>query len=232
MLTYFVISLYVSLAMSFANLLNSRFRADYEKQYSLGMTNVNWSTLTLLSMIFGTVFGTFTAYCMQLSNLPQNIIYFNILGAVIGYISTQAYYQDFLFSRVDSWVLRIGYLIVLILSTAYTFTQFKGFSFFVALYMLIFLYLSLILVFLFSTVGASDVRGLAILLPFMFVVNNTLGLFAFVLSLVYSSIFLSLYHKKHGKRTSMPVLPYIIFPYLIIIPLYGVFLNTLSKYTI
>ena len=225
-----VIAFFTSALMGASNLKNFEIQKEFEFK-----SHISWRNLSLMSFVFGGILGTSSYYEMIASNNSSNALFFTIIGAVVGYVAIQAFYTDFQLLKVDRYTLRLGYLIVLVLSTVYTVDQFVAYTQMYFVYMLLAIYFSMIVLFLFSGVGASDVRSIAIVLPFLFVVNATVGFVSFVLVLLYISIIMVFWQRKvgrdrNGKKQPVPILPYMFLPYMIIVPFYGDLINFYQLY--
>lgn len=228
MLNSLVIALLTSSLMLLANFKNYEFKREFEF-----LAPISLRTLDLMSIYSGTFLGVLSYYGSIISDHQSDAIYFTILGSLIGYIAIYVSYTDFLFLKADRWTLRIGYLIVLVMNIFYTVTQYVSYSQASAITSLFIIYFLLFIIFIFSGVGASDVRAISIILPFLFIVNNTIGLLSFIIAIFYIAIVMVFWHHKvHDRRAPVPILPYLILPYVFIVPLFGLLTDYWTQFNL
>lgn len=228
MLNSLVIALLTSSLMLLANFKNYEFKREFEF-----LAPISLRTLDFMSIYSGAFLGVLSYYCSIISGHQSDAIYFTILGSLIGYIAIYVSYTDFLFLKADRWTLRIGYLIVLVMNIFYTITQYVSYSQASAITSLFIIYFLLFIIFILSGVGASDVRAISIILPFLFIVNNTIGLLSFVIAIFYVAIVMVFWHHKvHDRRAPVPILPYLILPYVFIVPFFGLLTDYWTQFNL
>lgn len=220
-----IISLIIGCIMALSNYKNWQLQDEYEIT-----TQKSWTTLTMICVLASVALGTLSCWGTLMSSFTSEAYYFTIIGAVVGYAGVMSIYTDIPLYKVDRYMLRIGYVIVLVTSLTYALTQYAATLQLYTLYMIAFVYVALFILFLFSGVGASDIRALSIILPFLFVAHVTVGVVTFIVAIIFVSIVVHRWQRKAKEKIPVPILPYIFLPYFFILPTYGIILNAWQEY--
>lgn len=221
MLNALLLSSCAASAMTLSNNKNYEIQQEYEL-----LTKKSWQNLSILSVIFGIFLGTFSYYGMVASENENEAYYFAIYAAILGYSAIMSIYTDFALLKVDRYMLRLGYFFVFILSAIYTAMNYFGILRGANITELALIYATLFALFIFSPIGASDVRALAIILPFPFLVGNMMGLALFIVTTLFVAFEVWLWqHKMKMGKIPVPILPYMFLPYVIASPMFGYLIN-------
>lgn len=178
-----------------------------------------WNNLVLKSAIWGILLGLLSVAILLYtsSKVSLSIV---LMSTVIGYALRQTVTTDFFLHKGDRYMLRMGYIIAFCGILDKVFTEYTNYiEAQLVIYMAIVTYVALIILFIFSNVGASDIRGYMIVLPFTLAYNIKLGLTFFILINIFIIIEMTAQQVKAKKKIRIPILPYILLPYAAFIPL-------------
>lgn len=203
--------------------VNSGVKDEYVKEFGPN----SWDKVFLYSLLMGAASGSASAIGGFLWNESFLFYYLACYGTVIGYIGMQAIITDPALHKVDRYMLRIGYVItgtltVMLLIQSYPNPQaLKFFSLPILL-----TYVVLFLMFLFSNIGASDIRAIIVFLPFLEAAHMSLALITFFFVAALTMAFM-MYKKWRTNDLSyaVPILPVLMVPYIFITPIFPLLLD-------
>lgn len=214
------LAFFTATIMVASNIVNKPLQERYELE-----TGKSWFTLTMLSWLFAGVDGSIAAYITQQYGNSYDIMYLTILGSVITFLAVQTLFTDISILQGDRWTLRIGYLISTTLAFMYTFTEYSSGVQLAILITLGLLLFALFLLFLFSPIGASDVRALAVMFPLPMVINTGVAAYSFFGVIIFAMIVQTVWQHQAKAKIPVPVLPFFLLPYVFFIPAFSVLMN-------
>lgn len=225
--TWLIVFTLIMLSMS--EMANYRVKDVYQENFGIG----SWRAVYRNSVIIGGLSGAISTIGTNLLSNGYLTPYLAVFGTIVGYIGMQSIHTDLSLNLMDRVALRIGYGIVFVMTIIYLIQTYNGLALQVFSVPVILLYFGLFLIFLFSTIGTSDVRTFAIIIPFTQAVNMSAGLLLFGVVIIVASIGMFL-KKVRSKNWTMkiPIIPYLIVPYILFSPLYGLFLEYWRVYTL
>lgn len=217
------LAFFTATIMLSSNLVNKPLQENYELE-----TGKSWFRLTLISWLLSGIDGSLAAYITQQYGNSYDIMYLTILGSVITFLAVQTLFTDISILQGDRWTLRIGYVISIALSFIYVYTEYSGPVQTVELFTLGLLLAALFILFIFSPIGASDVRALAVMFPLPMVINTGVAAYSFIGVMVFAMIVQTIWQHQAKAKIPVPVLPFFLLPYVFFIPTFSVLLNLQS----
>lgn len=213
-----IISLLTTLFMSMSELSNQAVKTKYNDTFGYN----SWDTVFRNSFIISLLSGILAGITTSMVGDGHLTFYFTNITSVLGYISIQAIATDFNLKLVDRYMLRLGYFDTFLLTMSYLYFSYGTwqvrFYFFLPVAVS---YLSLFLIFLFSRIGASDVRAIVVFLPFTAALHMALSVFMFIFVGLLTAVFMQIMkYKNHNPQYSVPILPFLTVPYMFLLPLY------------
>lgn len=199
-----------------SEVFNSEVRVSYESKFGYG----SWRSIPLLSLLTGLLSGLLSATGGYLLGGGHLFLYLANFGTVVGYVSMQSMITDPALHKVDRYLLRIAYFDTMVLTVFYLMNNFTGHDLVMRLLSSAALYGAFLFLFITSPIGPSDIRGMLIYMPFMLAVNVEFGTYAFLFVTGLTMVFMTIQKKrKSDPFYAVPILPYLIVPYMVIIPL-------------
>lgn len=218
-----VLLLFSLMIMLFSETFDRETKSTYEKKLGVG----TWLNVVLTSVFTGFLSGILSGIGGYIWGNGYYFFYLINFGTVIGYIGAQSYLTDALIYKVDRTVLRIAYLDTMILTILFMLNSYGNTS---SILMnsipVVLVYIALFLVFVFSSIGPSDVRGIIVVTPFLVAIDPIVGIGAFLLITGITMYFMTR-EKKAAKDPMLlvPILPYLTLPYIILIPFIPLFIT-------
>lgn len=211
-----IIIIFTVAIMLLSETMNNDTKNYYEKEFGIG----SWRNIPFYSSVAGILGGILAAIGGYIWGEGYLFFYLANFGTVLGYISMQSVITDFPIHKVDRYMLRIGYIDTFFLTFIYLFTTYQGQSFSFFSIPVITTYFALYLIFIFSNIGASDVRAIIVFLPFFVAVHMMIALLSFLaVGFIIAVIMTFAKIKRKNPKYSVPILPYLTIPYLILAPL-------------
>lgn len=221
-----VLSIIITLGLlSYSEKLNGAVKYDYEKEYGFG----SWKSVHFKSLIVGAATGIVSTIGAATWNEQFLLTHLPIFGTVIGYIGMQANITDPALHKVDRYMLRIGYFINGILAISYLIKSYPNVSTFGIYFSPIGItYIALFGLFIFSSIGASDIRAIVMFLPFLEAIDMTLAMVTFIGITILTVVLMTIQKwKRKDPMYAVPILPYLVVPYIFITPLLPLFIEML-----
>lgn len=210
-----VVILFTLVIMLFSEVLNKGTRGTYEEKFGFG----SWKNVPFYSALAGLLSGILAATGGYVWGEGYLFLYLANLGTVIGYISMQSIITDFPIHKVDRYMLRIGYIDTFFLTFIYLFTTYQGAAFNLFATPVMTTYIALFLIFMYSNIGASDIRAVVMFLPFFVAVHMTVALLSFLVVGIMIAVIMSITKIRLKDPTyAVPILPYLTVPYMILTP--------------
>lgn len=183
-----VISAIVILALG-EKLLGNQTKETYIKQ------GYNWSKVILYSNTIAIVSGLISAWLTFKYDISKNFNpqFIPFATTVVSYITIQTFMTDLRILLINRNILRTAYLSLIFISI-YNVTTNEIFS--INMIPLIMFVIIIIFLFLFSPIGASDVRALAVGIPYVTSIGGYLALELLLLSLILASLFMIIKREK------------------------------------
>lgn len=161
--------------------LKNETRLEYESK------GYNWSKVILYSNLISIIAGLFVALCLHLLDAPKEINPYIVPAAttISTYVLVQSFFTDFRILKINRKILRVSYFVM------YLFALYN--VFFVEMFehnkngLWIFTGV-IILIFILSPIGASDVRMIAVSLPYIVSLGGVDAIFIFAVSLIFVAI--------------------------------------------
>lgn len=218
-----VISISSIAIMLLSEIFNTDTKNSYEEKYGKG----SWKNVLIGSIFFGVVSGYLSGLGAGFSADKYLMLYLANFGTIVGYVSYQSIITDPALHKVDRYMLRIGYIDSLFLTILYLFKMYGNGEALLAFSIpIILIYVVLIVMFIFSSIGPSDVRAIAVFLPFIAAVNLSLSLFSLLIVTVITMIFMTYKkHKEHNPKYAVPILPTLMVPYMFLVPIFPLAIN-------
>jgi len=149
----------------------------------------NWNNVICYSSVSSFLLGIISSYLVILFKVPGELNPFFIPFATVitAYITVQSIMTDTRTLLINRYILRVAYLSMYIVSAYNVLTNpyFK-----MNRTALIIFTLVLIFIFLFSSIGASDVRAIAVALPYSISIGGYLAIQMLVITLLAVSLFM------------------------------------------
>ncbi len=204
----------------FILLLSEFYNKEVKNTYEFTVGVGSWYTVRTQSVMFSLASGLTSAYGGYIWGDGYYFSYLTIIGTILGYVSMQAVLTDYSLHLVDRYLLRISYMITLGLTFVYITNLYRtAETLQVALTPVVIVYLALIGLFFFSSIGPSDIRAMLIFLPFLVAINIDIAAISFVfIGLAIAGIMKLKRIKNDNIISAVPILPYLTVPYMILIP--------------
>lgn len=210
---------------------NFEIKRDYEDIFGWGSWRKNVYGYSVIGSLMGGFLAGYGAYIWS-----QNFYfyYFVSFGAVMGYIATQSILTDPSLHQVDRYMLRISYVITGFLTLLLILNSYQNMSAILAFAApVLSTYLGLFILFLFSGIGASDIRAIVVFLPFLEAVHMPTAFISLVAVTVFITIFMTVKKvQTKNPRLAVPILPYLTVPYVIISPIIPLIVDLVRVMTI
>lgn len=178
MITYIAGILIALLVLGLGELLKNETKEVYVKE------GYSWSKVILLSNLFAIIGGILIIAILEYTNIPKEfapeLLPFAI--TVTAYITAQSFMTDLKILMINRNILRVAYISMYAISL-YNITTNEMFKH-NWLALLLFTLL-LIFIFIFSSIGASDVRAMAVALPYVLSIGGYDAIGLFVISLLF-----------------------------------------------
>lgn len=216
MMINYILAFLTASFMVLSNLVNKELQDDYEVR-----THKSWLRLTTIAWLLGGIDGCVAAYLTNQYGQQSDIMPLTILGSIITYLAVQTLYTDINILQGDRWTLRLGYSLSIILSFYYIFTEYRGFMLEVELFTLVLLLLAFLILFIFSPIGASDIRALAVMFPLPMVMNTSVAVYSFFGVIVFAAVVQGVWQHEAKAKIPVPVLPFFLLPYVFFIPAFS-----------
>lgn len=177
-MTYYFVAVIVALALlAFGETLKNETKDEYvERGYS-------WSKVLIYSNLFAIIGGISSIWVINYTGLgkewnPSLIVFGSTISS---YITLQSFMTDLRILKINRKILRVSYLTMYGLSLYNVITVEEFRQNWIAL--LVFTLL-LIGIFIFSSIGASDVRAIAVGMPFVISMGGFTGIQMFTVTLL------------------------------------------------
>ena len=171
--------------------LPNETKKEYVKQ------GYSWRKVLLYSNISAIIGGLLSTATITLTKMPSD---FNpqllpFATTITAYITTQSLMTDLKTFLINRNILRVAYLSMYVISIYNVFTN-EMFAYNKTA-LLLFTVL-LVLLFIFSSIGASDVRAIAVALPFVISMGGYTAILMFVITLLVIALYMTI--KKHLRE--------------------------------
>lgn len=146
----------------------------------------NWNIVLFSSSLSGVIGGLFAIFALNVNivNHSWNPYFLPFAITVASYITVQSFMTDFKILKINRQLLRFGYIPMYAISVYNVLTSSVMKTNGLAL--IIFTGL-LILIFIFSSIGASDVRAMTVLLPYVISIGGFIAIIFFSIVLLIVS---------------------------------------------
>lgn len=170
-----------TLVLFLGELLKNETKEEYVKK------GYSWAKVLVFSNLFAILSGLFTAYFIMNSNKLEelNLYLIPFATTIISYITIQSYMTDMKILMINRNILRVAYVSMFGV-TIYNLVSndiFKSNTIPVLLFTGI-----IVLLFIFSSIGASDIRAIAVALPFIVSIGGFDAIIMFIYTLIAVSI--------------------------------------------
>lgn len=174
----FIIGIAIALILMF---IGEKLENDTKKEYMA--KGFNWDKVLLYSNLAGVLSGLVSFAIIHFSSIPITLnTYFLVFATTItAYVTMQSILTDFKILLINRKILRIAYVSIYIISIINVLTNesyrynWSGLLLFTGL---------LIFMFIFSSIGSSDVRLLAVGIPYAVSINGYTGIFLLIVTLL------------------------------------------------
>lgn len=182
MLNFYLLGVAVALViLYFGEKLKNETKVEYiSKGYS-------WSKVIIYSNCISLAIGLIVSFSLEFTKIPLELNpYFIPFAATIStYVLVQSFFTDFRILKINRNILRVGYTAMYLLAMYNVFTN-ELFSL-NKVGLLIFTGV-IVFMFIFSPIGASDVRMIAVAMPFVVSIGGLSAVVLFAFSLVLVGI--------------------------------------------
>lgn len=207
--------------------LTGGFNRETKNAYEDKFGPMSWKPIPGLSVKWGLLSGLAAGVGGYGWGNGQYFVFLCSFGATLGFVSMQAWLTDNGIHKVDRYMLRVGYLITLGLTGVYLYERYKVPEVLIVNAIPVVLtYIGIVLLFLFSSIGPSDIRAIAVFLPLIVAFNPIFAAISFIVVLIFVGALVSYKQKiSNDPKLAVPILPYLTMPYMVIAP----FLPLLAK---
>lgn len=149
----------------------------------------SWRNVIISSNVAGFLGGVLLLVISHYGNVTMNSFVYVFSGTVFSYILVQSFMTDLRILLINRNILRVAYISMYLLGLYNIFSgeQFRSNLFaFVTFTILIFI------LFMFSSIGASDIRAIAVCMPFTISIGGYEGVRLFVFGLLAIALFMSI----------------------------------------
>lgn len=153
----------------------------------------NWKTMLIWSNITAVFLGALSVYLVTSKQLPNYTATLPFAVAITSYISVQSLFTDLRTTLINRNILRVAYLSMYVLALYNIFTNSPLRENLAALISFTVL---LIVLFIFSPIGASDIRAIAVGLPFSLSIGGYFSLYLLLVSLIAAAIFVAIRRER------------------------------------
>lgn len=179
--------------LNLGELLKNETKQEYvSKGYS-------WSIVSIYSNVFAIISGLTVSFILnyQIVSADLNPHFLPFAVTVIAYITTQSFMTDLRILMINRNILRVAYVSMYIISVYNVISSptFKSNTFALIVFTGI-----IILIFLFSPIGASDVRAIAVALPYVISIGGYDAIIMFIITLVVLSIVIEIMNKYKDRK--------------------------------
>lgn len=159
----------------------------------------DWNRVLIYSTVAGLVSGILSSVLIVVNSLPMelNPFFLPFATSVTAYITVQSLITDIRTLLINRYILRVAYISMYIISLYNVLTNelFKQ-----NLLALIIFTTVLLLIFIFSSLGASDVRAIAVALPYVVSIGGYLGIEMLIATLLCVSLFMAIHRRIKSNR--------------------------------
>lgn len=146
----------------------------------------SWSKVLIYSSFSALIGGLLSLFLIEIYSIPEHIeSYLIVFGVTVAsYITTQSFMTDLRVLLINRNILRVAYIsmyLIGVYNIAFN-ESFRG-----NLVPFIAFTVLLIILFLFSSIGASDIRAIAVLMPFVVSIGGFFAVQLFIISLLLVS---------------------------------------------
>lgn len=151
----------------------------------------SWSKVILLSNLFAIIGGILIIVILEYTNLPKEfapeLLPFAV--TITTYITAQSFMTDLKILMINRNILRVAYISMYVISLYNVIANETFKHNWVALLLFTLL---LVFIFIFSSIGASDVRAMAVALPYVLSIGGYGAIGLFIISLLFVAAMMSL----------------------------------------
>lgn len=194
MFVYIVSTLLAVIILYLGELLPNQTKETYVEQ------GHDWSKVLLYSNIAGILGGLLSTLVILITKMPASLNpqFLPFATAVTAYITVQSMMTDVKTLLINRNILRVAYLSMYAIAL-YNVTTNPLFLY-NDIGLLLFT-IVLVLLFFFSSIGASDVRAIAVALPFSVSIGGYVGIRLLILSLVVVTVYMVV--SRHNAKKDM-----------------------------
>lgn len=165
----------------------------------------NWNNVIICSNLAAVLGGLISFLLISKANLDknlgQNIVPF--ATTIVAYITIQSFMTDLRILLINRNILRVGYLSMYVLTiyNIFTIEEFRA-----NLYIVLGFTILLILIFILSSIGASDVRAMAVSIPYALSLNGYIALYMFIATLLLIALYMYIKRWIYIKRKTNAII--------------------------
>lgn len=197
----YILSIVVGIAlMNLGELLPNETKKVYTDE------GYNWNNVLICSNLAAIIGGLLSLLMIWRAELPTDIGQASIpLGStIISYITMQSFMTDLRTLLINRNILRVAYVFMYIL-TIYNLIMYDTFK--INTYMVIVFTVMLLLIFLFSSIGASDVRAMMVAIPYVSSIGGYISIYMFLASLLVIALYMYIKREKYIRKELRKVIP-------------------------
>lgn len=189
----------LSAAIGVAVLLLGEQLKPNETKITYQEKGYNWNNVLIFSFVFGLIGGLLSTWGVLVNDVPGSLNPFLLpfVISITSYITAQSFLTDLRTLLINRKILRVAYISTYIVSL---YNVLSNEMFRPNLYPLALFTLFLIVIFLFIPVGPSDVRMMAVAMPYTISIGGYDGILLLVLSLGLVAIGMTIHRNKKVKK--------------------------------
>ena len=185
----------ISTAIALAVLLLGEKLLPNETKEVYKEKSYDWNKVIIYSSIAGLAGGLLSTLVIIKTGMPSELNPFLLPFAttITAYITTQSLMTDLKVLLINRFILRVAYISMYLISI-YNIATNQFFS--QNMLALVIFTIALVIIFIFVPIGASDVRALAVALPYTISIGGYLGIQMLIFTLFVVAFFMYLHRRK------------------------------------
>lgn len=197
----YILSIVIGVAlMNLGELLPNETKKVYiDKGYS-------WNNVLIYSNLAAVIGGSLSLFMILRAELSMDIGQASVpfAATIISYITIQSLMTDIRTLLINRNILRVAYVSMYIL-TIYNLIAYDTFK--VNTYMVAVFTVVLLLIFLFSSIGASDVRAMMVAIPYASSIGGYIAIYMLLVSLLVIALFLYIKRQIYVRKELRKIVP-------------------------
>lgn len=194
-MTIYVLSAVIAVALLLLgeNIKPNDTKVEYVKR------GYNWNNVLIVSSVSGLAMGLVSAWLTFQADLPPelNPYFLPFVTSIVGYITAQSILTDFKILLINRNILRVAYVLSYIVALLNIVTSewlrpnWLTLSVFT---------ITLIVLFFIAPIGASDIRMMAVGIPYSISINGMDGIFLLAITLIIVAAGMAIHRLKKGVK--------------------------------